>query len=124
MATIEFSQTLSDELQRYITRLQTQAVAAAQSASRYLHETVVARAQQDPQWRDVADHIEVWSEDGYLVIGVRDNEMSSQAFQLEYGDEVRPPSPLFRTLNQDIRNAGDVMREHMQSQYGPGSMSL
>ena len=83
-------------------------MAAATKASAFLHERVVAKARLDPQWAPLADHIEVWSQDGKLVVGVRDQEFGSQAFALEYGDEVRPPTPLFRTLTEDMREASDV----------------
>jgi hypothetical protein len=68
----------------------------------------------------LADNIEVWSQDGHLVIGVQDAALVSQAFALEYGDEVTPPSPLLRTLSADVRGAGELMRNEMESQYGYG----
>jgi hypothetical protein len=68
----------------------------------------------------MADDIEVWSQDGQLVLGVQDEALVSQAFALEYGDEVRPPSPLFRTFNEDIRAAGQVMDQHMEAKFGYG----
>lgn len=117
---IEWPASRTAELVAYTERLQTEATKAAESASAFIHERVVARARMDPAWSTVADNIEVWSQDGQLVIGVRDNEMRSQAFALEYGDEVRPPSPLFRTLAQDMRDAGDLMRGHMESKFGYG----
>src|SRR5262245_43173877 len=117
---IEFSSDWSAQLAAYVDRLQSEAVVAANKAARYLHEVTVERARQNPEWSQLADNIEVWSEDGQLVLGVKDDEYSSQAFALEYGDEVRPPNPLFRTMNQDARRAGDVMKGHMQSVYGVG----
>ena len=111
------------ELRKYVERLQSEATAASEKAMQFLHETVVERARTLPDWSPVADNIEVWSEDGRLTLGIRDNEMASQAFALEYGDEVRPPSPLFRTLNQDIRRANEAMRSHMDSKFGPGQMT-
>jgi hypothetical protein len=106
------------ELAAYTQRLQEEAQAAAQKASSFLHERVIAKARLDPQWSSLADNIEVWSQDGRLVVGVRNQEFRSQAFALEYGDEVRPPTPLFRTLNEDMREAADVMTEHMVTTMG------
>jgi hypothetical protein len=123
MALIEIGSDWSAYLQAYVQRLQSEAIAAADEAASYLHEQTVSRARQTPEWDQVADAIEVWSEDGYLVIGVRDREYASQAFTLEYGDEVRPPNPFFRVLDQDIRRAGEVMRTHMESKYGPGQIT-
>ena len=62
-------------------------------------------------------------EDGMLVIGVRDEEMVSSAFALEYGDEVRPPTPLFRSLTEDMRDASEVYDDHMKSVFGPGRLT-
>jgi hypothetical protein len=113
MAEFVLPSMLAVELAAYTERLQQESQAAADKAATFLHERVVAKARQDPQWMSLADNIEVWSQDGQLVIGVRDTEFVSQAFALEYGDEVRPPTPLFRTLSEDMREAGDVMTQHM-----------
>ena len=61
----------------------------------------------------MADNIEVWAEDGILVIGVQDQALVSQAFALEYGDETRPPSPLFRTISTVTDEAGEVYSTHL-----------
>jgi hypothetical protein len=106
------------QLNAYTERLQQEAIEAAQQAVSFIHERVVAKARLNDDWAPIADNIEVWSQDGRLVIGVKDNEFRSQAFALEYGDEVRPPSPLFRTLNGELREAGDLMRDHMESVFG------
>jgi len=123
MAEIVFPSTMTVQLAAYGERLQTQAQEAADKATAFLHERVRARAQQDPQWTGLADNIEVWSQDGQLVVGVRDSEMVSEAFALEYGDEVRPPTPLFRSLTADIREASAVFDEHMTSVFGYGRLA-
>lgn len=110
----------SAQLQGYMERLQSEATAAADEAKAYLHEVAVARANENPDWSQLADYIEVWSQDGQLVLGVQDDMFASQAFALEYGDEVRPPNPLFRTLNQDARRANEVMNERLTSTMGVG----
>jgi hypothetical protein len=104
---------LTVELAAYTQRLQEQVQVAAMKASNFLHERVVAKARMDPQWASLADNIEVWSQDGRLIVGVRHQDFVSQAFALEYGDEVRPPTPLFRTLAEDMREAGQVMDQSM-----------
>lgn len=120
MAGFEWPSSTTAALLAYTARLQREASYAASEAIDYLHERTVARARLNPDWEPLADHIEVWSRDGLLEIGVRDEEFVSQAFALEYGDEVRPPQPLFRTMNADMRAAGQVMSEHMVSKFGPG----
>jgi hypothetical protein len=123
MAEIVFPSTLTVQLNAYGQRLQEEAQVAADKAISFLHERVVSKARQDPQWSSLADNIEVWSQDGRLIVGIRDNEMRSQAFALEYGDEVRPPTPLFRTLTADIREASQVYDEHMTNAFGPGNLT-
>ena len=118
MATTLFPSEFTGQLMAYAQRLQEETVAAATKASEFLHERVVAKARLDPEWEPLADHIEVWSHDGQLVVGVRHREFVSQAFALEYGDEVRPPNPLFRTLTEDMREASEVMTEHMTTKFG------
>jgi hypothetical protein len=120
VAQISWPTSVSAELNAYTQRLQDEAIRAAESAVSYIHERTVERAQLAEDWSPLADHIEVWSQDGHLVIGVRDNEFASQAFALEYGDEVRPPSPLFRTMQADMEAAGELMREHMETKFGYG----
>jgi hypothetical protein len=120
VASIEWPSSLTEQLIAYTDRLQVDAIAAAGSAVAFIHEKVVQRALLTPGWSGIADGIEVWSEDGQLVIGVRDDEMVSQAFALEYGDEVRPPSPLFRSMSADIREANQTMTAEMESKYGYG----
>ena len=115
---IVWPSSVTAELTAYTERLQSEAIAAASSAISFIHERVVARAQMDPDWSPLADAIEVWSQDGQLVIGVQDELFRSQAFALEYGDEVRPPSPLFRTLTAEVRDAGQMMDKHMEIRFG------
>jgi hypothetical protein len=118
VASFEWPSSSTASLLAYTERLQAEAVTASDRAVGFIHERVVAKARLDPDWEPLADHIEVWSQDGTLVVGVQDEAYISQAFALEYGDEVRPPSPLFRTFAEDIRAAGAVMDEHMESKFG------
>jgi hypothetical protein len=123
MPRIVFPSTLTVQLAAYRDRLQSEAQRAADKATAYIHEAVQAKARQDPQWSSLADKIEVWSQDGQFVVGVRDEEFRSQAFGIEYGDEVRPPSPLFRTLTAEMREASDIYDQHMTSVFGYGSLT-
>ena len=101
-------------LARYVEGLQQETLRAAENAVEFLQESVQERARTDVGgWSELADDITVWSEDGQLVIGVNNLEMVSQAFALEYGDEVRPPNALFRTLGPDVRQATQHMAGQM-----------
>jgi Bacteriophage HK97-gp10, putative tail-component len=123
MARIVFPSTLTAQLDAYGQRLQAEAQFAADKASQFLLDRVQARARLDPEWSTLADSIEVWSQDGQLVVGIRDNDMVSQAFGIEYGDEVRPPTPLFRTLSGEMRQASEVVDTHMRNAFGYGRLT-
>ena len=114
MAGINVSQQWLDALDAYAEGLAATTQEASVAASQYLHERVVEKARANPDWVSLADNIETWSQDGLLIIGVRHDEMRSRAFDLEYGDEVRPPIPLFRTLAEEARRAGGVMQSVMK----------
>lgn len=123
MANIAISGQWFANLTRYLDELQAHTVAAADNAVSYLHDKVVEKAREDPDWVDLADDITVWSQDGYLFIGVNNQDRVSEAMALEYGDEVRPPSALFRTLSEDVHQANQQWREEMESHgytYGSG----
>jgi hypothetical protein len=123
MPEIKIPSSLTMQLDAYGQRLQAEAQVAADKAMKFLHDRVQEKARQQPGWSSLADAIEVWSQDGMLVVGVRDEEFKSQAFALEYGDEVRPPTPLFRSLTEDVREASDVYDEHMTSVFGYGRIA-
>jgi len=120
VAQITWPASVSAQLNAYTQRLQEEAIQAASDAVAFIHERTVERARVADDWSPIADAIEVWSQDGRLVIGVRDDEFASQAFALEYGDEVRPPSPLFRTLTADMEDAAQKMGEQMEAKFGYG----
>lgn len=110
-------------LSRYLDQLQADTTEAAEHAVSFLHDKVVERARETPEWSDLADEITVWSQDGYLFLGVNNQDRVSEAMALEYGDEVRPPSALFRSLSEDVREANKRWREEMESHgytYGSG----
>jgi hypothetical protein len=119
MATLDLTRLYAD-IDAYGQRLQQLAVEAGERATRYLFERTVARAREQEDWVTLADNIEVWSQDGRLVIGLTDNVLASQAFQLEYGDEHTPPSPLFRTMGGDLNAAQNMVNEYMAAGFGPG----
>jgi hypothetical protein len=104
-----------DALTRYVEGLQQETLRAAQNAVEFLHTQVQERAALDPDWSELADDITVWSQDGKLWIGINNLDLVSQAFALEYGDEVRPPNALFRTLTGEIHAASRNMSETMQN---------
>ena len=119
MASIEIASGWIDAVQRYVDGLMVDSVLAAENATQFFHQQVVARARDDEQWSSMADNIEVWSQDGQLVIGVQNPVFASQAMLLEYGDLEAPPNPLFRTLTSAARDAAQHMQEEIDSKYGP-----
>jgi len=107
-----------DALLRYVDDVKADALQSTQQAVDYLHSTVQERARDLPGWSDLADDITVWSEDGLLWIGVNNEMLVSQAFALEYGDAVQPPSALFRSLSDEMGATGQMMRNAHQARYG------
>jgi hypothetical protein len=116
-ASIDLSNLLRDT-QLYAQRLQEAAAEAAQQMAEFVYTRTLIRAQNDPEWSALADDIETWSQDGQLYIGLNDSNLASQAFQIEFGDEHRPPSPLFRTMGQDFIEGKELAHQHMKSKLG------
>ena len=85
-----------------------------------LFTEVMRRARADPRWVGVADFIDAWDENDRFVVGVRDDEMVSQAFAAEYGTEDYPPSPLLRTMDEAMRMASARATSHIASRIGVG----
>jgi molybdopterin converting factor small subunit len=123
MAEISISAEWFASLSRYMDKLQADTAAAAANAVSFLRDRVVERARETPEWSDLADDITVWSQDGYLFLGVNNQDRVSEAMALEYGDEVRPPSALFRSLSSEVREANKRWKEEMEAHgytYGAG----
>ena len=123
MAEIAITSQWFASLSRYMDDLQADTAAAAEHAVSFLHDRVVEKARMTEGWSGLADDITVWSQDGYLFIGVNNQDRASEAMALEYGDEVRPPSALFRSLSEDVREANKRWRDEMESHgyvYGSG----
>lgn len=123
MAKVAISPQWFASVSKYMEQLQADTTEAAANAVSYLHEKVVEKANEDPDWRDMADEITVWSQDGYLYLGVNNQDRVSEAMALEFGDETRPPSALFRSLGEDVRETNQRWREEMEAKgytYGSG----
>jgi hypothetical protein len=106
------------QVRREVQELQNVSVEAAERAVNFLYESTVTRARQDPEWTDLADYIQLWSEDGQLVMGVKHRDFISQAFILEFGDEQTPPRPMLRVAPADLDRAEEIVREHFHAIYG------
>lgn len=112
-----------DALDQYVEGLQQDAVDAAVEAVEFAEDAVISYARQKPDWVNLADGIQTWSEDGRLVIGVQGNERVSQAVALEYGDLENPPDSLFRTLDAVGHETRTVFRNRFAARrpvYIPG----
>jgi hypothetical protein len=123
VARIAISQQWFANFSKYVDKLQADTQAAADSAVNFLRDQVVEKARMTPEWSELADQITVWSQDGEWRVGVNNQDFVSQAMALEYGDETRPPSALFRSLSEEVRQAELRMRREMQSKgytYGSG----
>jgi len=107
-----------DALERYVDGLASAAQLAGSRATEYLEEQTEARAREDGQWSELADHIETWSEDGRLYIGVIDEAYVSRAFNIEYGDSSDAPNSLFRTMTPTAEGMTKVMDDTFRERYG------
>lgn len=108
---------LHNDVTRYMRRMQEEVDNARQVGAETLAERLRERARQIPEWSSLADDIHVWSQDGRLVVGMLHQDMVSQAFAVEYGDETRPPTPLFRNASGDVHEASQAA-----TQYFMGAM--
>lgn len=75
-------------------------------------------ASQNDRWKGIAEHIEVWSQDGDLVVGVRNEGVVSAAVSAEYGDATNPPVPLIRNMPGALSDASAAMNKHMREEVG------
>lgn len=107
-----------DALDNYVHGLLQDTHEAAQVSANFLVDRVFETAKAHPEWTTMADNIQVWSNDGYLVLGVQDDVMVSEAFALEYGDDNRPPTPLFRKLNALVPQVEDRLQRELLARRG------
>jgi hypothetical protein len=112
--TIDLSGIAAD-IERYARTVTAEVAEATDMAAGYVQQRLRQRAEEDERWASLSNDIMVWSKDGSLVIGLAHQEFVSQAMALEYGDEVTPPSPLFRTASPDIAKAQAIANEHVVS---------
>ena len=84
----------------------------------HLFDVVQQQAKADPRWIGVADSIHTWDENDRFWIGVDDPEFVSEAFAAEYGTDEYPPSPIFRTLGAETRNAAAKASMHLSGRLG------
>lgn len=123
MARVAISQQWFRNFSTYVDKLQADTQAAADNAVNFLRDRVVEKAKMTPEWSDLADQITVWSQDGQYRVGVNNLDYASQAMALEYGDETRPPSALFRSLSEEVQQANQRYRSEMEAKgysYGAG----
>lgn len=107
-----------DALDRYVDGLAEDTQEAAAVGISYLTEKVVDTAREHPEWVNLADNITTWSQDGRFAIGVEHKALSSEAFALEYGDDNRPPTPLFRKLSALVPEVQDRMQRELMARRG------
>ena len=104
-------------LDDYVQAVSMTALEAAEIATAHVERAVRRRAEASTRWAPLVDHIQVQSEDGYLIMGVA-HEFQSQAMAAEYGDEEHSPDPLIRTMGSTARAAAEAGAQHMRSKFG------
>jgi len=91
---------------------------AAQVGMERLVSSLQNAASQNDRWKSIAEHIEVWSQDGQLVVGVRNEGAVSEAVSAEYGDATNPPVPLIRNMPGALTDASQAMNKYMREEVG------
>lgn len=107
-----------DALDQYVDGLQADTMEASQVTAQYLVDEIVDQAREHPEWVTLADNIAVWSQDGLLTVGINQDAVVSEAFALEYGDENRPPQPLFRKARGLVPRVQDRLTTELRERRG------
>ena len=113
-AVAELSREWLTALDDYVQGFKQEALAGMTARAEVLQREVQDKARLTPGWDQLADNIEVWTQEGELVVGVMDSAFVSQAFALEYGDETTPPVPLLRTAGDALEAADTAYMDHMR----------
>lgn len=117
MAGLHIGATHLAALDDYIQAVEDAAFEAADIASSHIERSVRQRARASIHWSPLADHIQVASRDGYLVLGVAP-DFVSEAMAAEYGTESTPPAPLLRTIGSAARGATLEAQQYLQAKFG------
>lgn len=107
-----------DALYAYAAEARDVTQAATALGLEYLQEGLRQQAAQQERWAALAPHIETFSQDGRLVVGIRGGPFASEAEQAEYGDASHPPAPLFRNSEQLQREARKRADDYIQQVMG------
>lgn len=107
-----------DALDQYVDGLQADTMEASQVTAQYLVDEIVDTAREHPEWVTLADNIAVWSQDGLMTVGINEGAVVSEAFALEYGDDNRPPQPLFRKARGLVPRVQDRLNTELRSRRG------
>ena len=108
-------------LERYIEGLAVTTELASSRAADYLKEQTILQARQSeragPTWPTPSRY---GARTASLVIGVRDEAYASQAWQIEYGDEVTPTRPsLPHHAGPTAEGMGKIMSQTFAAFCGP-----
>lgn len=76
------------------------------------------RAALHPRWASIADHIESWSDDSSVHVGIRNPDLLDSARDAEYGDDKSAPAPLMRHNPLEARKAAERMDDVLHSHLG------
>jgi hypothetical protein len=92
-----------DALYAYAADANEAAQVASQVGLQVLKEGIQREASHQERWADLADEVQVFSQDGRLVVGIPGGQFASEAQTREYGDAEHPPAPLFR-MSQNLQD--------------------
>jgi hypothetical protein len=85
--------------------------AAAASAALQLQVAATVRVSGSPAWKHLESHVQVFAEDGDIVLGTPDPAWADEMRRIEYGTGEQPASPvLTTTLTSMIQPMGQTMQ--------------
>lgn len=105
-------------LDNYVQAVSSAALEAHRAGTEELVDSLRETARSHPRWKNAADHLEAWTEDGEVRVGVRTPHMVSEAHAAEYGDGHHPPAPLLRHMPVAKHKAAEKMDSVLHHRLG------
>jgi hypothetical protein len=105
-------------LDNYVQAVVQTAPEAHAEGVRTFQADIQRRASLHPRWAPLADHIEAWSDDSRVHVGVRHPEKIEAAQNAEYGDAGASPVPLLRHTPGSAQKAADHMDDVLHARLG------
>lgn len=117
--TLRIGAAFLDAVRNYADQVTAAANEATQISLQHVQDRLQEQAREHENWRQIAEHISVFSKDGRMVVGVQGGESMSAAQDAEFGTDDSPPVPLFRTSQRVMEEAKQKAQDYMWATLGP-----